>query len=141
MCAAEAETQPAAIEVCAGVIRRNGLVLLAQRPPGGHLPGKWEFPGGKRHPGETLQECIRRELAEELGVEISDAVLLQTVEHAYPDKLVRLFFLACQITPGQEPRNLEGQEHGWFHPGALAELDVVPADRGFLAWLAADMQK
>ena len=55
------------IEVSAGLIFRAGQLLITQRPAGGHLAGLWEFPGGKREPGETFEACLRRELQEELG--------------------------------------------------------------------------
>jgi mutator protein MutT len=59
------------IEVAAGLIFRGGKLLITQRPAGGHLPGLWEFPGGKREPDESIEDCLHRELKEEPGIEVT----------------------------------------------------------------------
>ena len=74
----------ACLEVCAAVAFRDGKLLLASRRPGSNLAGKWEFPGGKQRDGESLVDCIRRELLEELGLEITDALELFSLVHRYP---------------------------------------------------------
>src|SRR5262245_15313555 len=79
-----------AIEVAAGVVFRDGQVLITQRRPGDHLGGLWEFPGGKREPGETFEVCLQRELKEELGIEVDVGEWLDSVTHAYPEKTVHL---------------------------------------------------
>src|SRR6185369_202540 len=84
-----------AIEVAAGVVFRDGRVLITQRRPGGHLGGLWEFPGGKRESGETFARCLRRELMEELGIEAEVGECLGSVTHRYPGKTVRLKFYRC----------------------------------------------
>jgi 8-oxo-dGTP diphosphatase len=80
------------IEVSAGLIFRSGKLLITQRHARAHLGGLWEFPGGKREPGETFEQCLVRELREELGVEVVVGELFDTVEHAYPERTVSLKF-------------------------------------------------
>jgi len=80
------------IEVSAGLVFRDGLLLIAQRRPQDHLGGLWEFPGGKLEPGESAEDCLRRELMEELGIEVEIKELAETIEHDYPGKKVRLKF-------------------------------------------------
>ncbi|OPZ25198.1 MAG: CTP pyrophosphohydrolase [Lentisphaerae bacterium ADurb.BinA184] len=125
---------PRAIEVCAAVIERDGRYLLGRRPAGSHLAGKWEFPGGKMHPGESREACILRELAEELGLEASRPRLLVTIEHAYPEKTVRLHFLRCQVAAGSACLPAEHDGVGWFGLREAAALDLAPADRRFVEW-------
>ena len=72
------------IEVSAGLVFRSCKLLITQRHAGAHLGGLWEFPGGKREKGETFEQCLSRELREELGVEVVVGRLFDTVTHAYP---------------------------------------------------------
>ena len=125
------------VQVTAGVIVRDGRVLVCERPPGGHHPGKWEFPGGKVEPGEGLEACLRRELQEELGIEATIGPLLWTTRHQYPgrDPFVLSFLLVPQYVG--TPRNLAFAEIRWLPIEALAELDFLEGDREFIAALAA----
>jgi mutator protein MutT len=107
------------IEVAAGLVFRDGRLLITQRPPGSHLEGLWEFPGGKCEPGETLEACLVRELREELGVTVHVGERVAEIAHDYPDKQVRLHFFQCRLTDG-EPRLLECAALAWV---AAAELD------------------
>src|SRR2546422_5610143 len=93
------------VEVAAALILHDGRYLLTMRKTNVHLSGLWEFPGGKREPGESLEECLRRELREELGIEITEPVPFQFVRYAYPEKTVELHFFRCSIKDGQ-PRPL-----------------------------------
>lgn len=127
----------APIEVCAAVIRRGGRFLLATRPAESHLAGKWEFPGGKRHHGETAEACIARELGEELGLDVSQATFLAVTTHRYPTKTIRLTFLECVLADKREPVAHDGQQVGWFTFEELHELDLAPADREFLPVLTS----
>src|SRR5258706_5532480 len=86
----------AAIDVAAALVFRNGKLLITQRHADAHLGGLWEFPGGKRHPGESFEDCLRRELMEELGIEVGVGKLLEEVTHAYPEKTVLLKFFLCR---------------------------------------------
>ncbi len=123
------------LDVCAAVIRRGNRLLLATRPPGSHLAGKWEFPGGKCHPGETLEACIVREIQEELGVTMLRPVLLCSLRHTYPDKAIHLHFMLGELAPEAVPHGHEGQECGWFARAELGKLDLAGADAEFVRLL------
>src|SRR5712692_8874159 len=77
-------------EVAAGLVFRDGRLLITQRQAGAHLGGLWEFPGGKREGPESFQACLRRELREELGIEVEVGELVETITHQYPEKTVGL---------------------------------------------------
>ncbi|MBI5774717.1 MAG: 8-oxo-dGTP diphosphatase MutT [Verrucomicrobia bacterium] len=96
------------IEVAAGLVFRTGKLLITQRRPQDHLGGLWEFPGGKREPGETFGQCLRRELREELGVEAIVGELIEELTHVYPEKTVHLQFFLCTLAAGSP----EPQPHG-----------------------------
>ncbi|MFA6931899.1 MAG: (deoxy)nucleoside triphosphate pyrophosphohydrolase [Lentisphaeria bacterium] len=117
------------LEVCAAVIFHGGRLLLATRRPGGHLAGKWEFPGGKVKAGETLVACINRELQEELGLPVQQASLLFDVQHHYPEKTIHLHFLLCEIDSDKAVHPREGQLVAWFQADQLPLQNMVPADR------------
>src|SRR4029077_11924660 len=74
------------IEVAAGLVFRGGKLLITQRRADSHLGGLWEFPGGKREAAETFEECLARELREELGIEVAVEELVKEITHAYPEK-------------------------------------------------------
>lgn len=126
------------IEVVAGLIFRGGRLLIAQRPAGAHLGGLWEFPGGKREPGEAPEAALTRELHEELGVAVSVGELIETVEHAYPDKRVRIRFFRCRLLRG-EPQALDGQRSiRWITRAELSEPSFPAADAHLLQRLLAE---
>ena len=124
------------VEVAAAVIRRRGRYLVTQRTAGRHLGGLWEFPGGKRHPGESLEACLRRELREELGVDARIGERIDSVPWTYPESRVVLHFFWCTMT-GQEAEAREGQPIRWVTPRELGRLPMPPADAGLVARLAA----
>jgi 8-oxo-dGTP diphosphatase len=124
------------IEVSAGVIFRNGLLLITQRRPADHLGGLWEFPGGKRHANESDKECLQRELLEELGIEVEIKELITTVEHDYAEKNVRLKFFRC-LWKAAEPRALGCQDFVWVGRNQLAGYSFPDADRQLLQQLAS----
>jgi A/G-specific adenine glycosylase len=111
--------------VTAAVINHNGQVLIAQRPPEGLLGGLWEFPGGKQEAGETLADCLRREIKEELDLEIEVGQLISTVKHAYTHFKITLHAFCCRLLKGQ-PRALGVADWRW---ATLAELDAFPFPR------------
>jgi A/G-specific adenine glycosylase len=96
------------IEAVVGIIRKDGKYLIQKRPSSGLLADLWEFPGGKRKPGETLKQAVRRELREELGVEVAAARPLITVRHAYTRFRVRLHAYDCRLKsdPKTDPKRL-----------------------------------
>src|SRR5579885_2795901 len=91
----------APIQVAVGLLARDGRYLIARRRREAHLGGLWEFPGGKREPGESPEDCLRRELREELGIEITEPVRFRVVSHRYPDKAVELHCFLCSVLAGQ----------------------------------------
>lgn len=124
----------AVIQVAAGLIIREGRYLIARRRAGTHLGGLWEFPGGKREEGESLTDCLRRELREELGVDVAAPVPFRVIRHEYPEKTVELHFFHCVISAG-EARALDCEEFCWVMPEELAGYEFPPADRPLLAAL------
>src|SRR3954468_14591876 len=100
------------VEVAAGLVFRHGQLLIAQRHAQSHLGGLWEFPGGKREPNETILECLERELMEELGIEVKIGPLVQTVDHVYPEKSVRLHVYRCTWSR-HEPQKLGCPDFRW----------------------------
>lgn len=122
------------IVVTAGVIERDGRLLITRRHRGVHLEGFWEFPGGKCEPTESHEDCLRREIREELGTEAEVGQRLLTTRHAYPDRIVELHFFACAIAG--EPRPLLGQDMRWVARAELSAFEFPPADAELVARLA-----
>ena len=117
------ESEP--IHVAVGVLRRpDGRVFAAERLPGRHLAGQWEFPGGKLEPGENARAALGRELREEVGVEVIDARPLIRFPCEYPDRRVRLEVFEVSEWRGR-PHGREGQAIDWVEPGDLKRLDLV----------------
>jgi 8-oxo-dGTP diphosphatase len=116
------------LDVVAGALfDADGRVLIAQRPPGKALAGRWEFPGGKLHAGESPYAGLVRELREELGVVVHAAERLLRYPHAYPDRTVWLDLWTVSAWSG-EPRGLDGQAFKWVAPRRLHEEDILEAD-------------
>ena len=120
--------QEAHVEVVAGVITDAcGRVLLARRTEGRDLAGLWEFPGGKREPGESPEAALARELHEELGIEVEIGAPLITVPQRYPHKRLRLDVRHIRAWHGNA-RGHEGQALAWVPPARLASYPMPPAD-------------
>ncbi len=123
------------IHVVAGVIgNAAGEVLIAQRTAGRELAGAWEFPGGKLVAGEGALEALRRELREELGIEVIDAAPLIDYRHHYPARIVRLDVWRVLRYTGV-PRGCEGQPLRWEAPSRLLAHGLLEADRPIVAAL------
>ena len=119
------------IEVAAALIFRGGRLLITQRHADSHLGGLWEFPGGKREAAETFEQCLVREIREELGVEISVGALFEEILHDYPEKSVHLKFFICGLVAG-EPKPLECEALKWIEQGELDVHEFPPADAKLL---------
>ena len=121
---------PKALPVVAGVlVNARGELLVAQRPPGGWQPGKWEFPGGKIEDGERPEETLIRELEEELGIVVKEACLapLTFASHTYPDFHLLMPLYVCRRWDGMVTAK-EGQSLAWVRPNKLREYPMPPAD-------------
>ena len=125
------------VQVTAGLIWQEGRVLIAKRPEGTHLEGYWEFPGGKQKPGESLRDCLEREIREELGLTVRADEEVGTVEHEYYARVVCLHFFNCTCLAG-EPRPLESQQLRWVHPVDLPKFTFPPPDREVIELLASE---
>lgn len=123
----EQPIEPDVVLVAAAIIAREGRYLIAQRKPGTHLGGFWEFPGGKCQSGESLEACLARELREELDVAISTPVPFRTIRHAYADKTIELHFFRCSLQGG-EPEARECAEIRWVNPEEFSLYRFPPAD-------------
>ena len=116
------------IHVAAGVlVNADGGVLIAQRLPGTHMAGRWEFPGGKLETGEGPRQGLDRELREELGIDVQDAEPLLKLSHRYADRHVHLDVWLVTAFRG-EPQSLEGQALQWVSPEQLHRIDLLEAD-------------
>ncbi len=122
------------IDVSAGLVFRDGKLLITQRHAGAHLGGLWEFPGGKREADETFEECLLRELREELGIEVTVVELIETLDHAYPEKRVRLKFFRCAWRL-HEPQARGCPAFAWVTREELAAYEFPAADAQLLARL------
>jgi 8-oxo-dGTP diphosphatase len=124
------------ISVCAAVIARGDMVLVTTRPPGQEMSGRWEFPGGKIEPGESPSECLKREIKEELDLDILVFDTMFITEYEYPGKKVNIRFMRCSASPGNpDPAPQEGQQWAWVKRNSLPEIDLLPADRPFAVFL------
>lgn len=114
-------------EVTAAIIINKKNVLVAQRLPGSHMELKWEFPGGKIKEGESRENCLIRELKEELDVDIRVVKFFETVEFSYPGKDIRLHFFICTIKKGI-PAGHHCHSFIWVNKENLKNIDFLPAD-------------
>jgi A/G-specific adenine glycosylase len=128
------------VDVTAAVLARPGhpgQFLIAQRPPNGMLGGLWEFPGGKRHDHESLPQCLRRELQEELGIEVAVGQLIISINHAYTHFKITLFAFSCELLAGQ-PRAIDVADWRWVtlddleaYPFPVTDQKIIAALRSF----------
>jgi len=117
--------------VAAALWNRAGELLIAQRPEGKAQAGRWEFPGGKIDGTESELDALRRELREELGIEVETARPLMRLDATYPGREIELSLWVVDAYNGT-PRGLDGQQLKWVAPGALYAQDILEADRPFI---------
>jgi mutator protein MutT len=124
------------VDVVAAVLRKDGKFFLAQRAETMHLGGQWEFPGGKLEEGETHEEALKREIMEELCIEIKVGELMGEAVHDYPEKnrIVHLYFYAAEHTGGVITLT-EHQQMKWLEKSELRTIDIAEADRAFIEYL------
>ncbi|MBU2261259.1 MAG: A/G-specific adenine glycosylase [Proteobacteria bacterium] len=121
-------------QVTAGVIRRGDRLLITRRPPKGLLGGLWEFPGGKQEPGEKLEDCLKREIREELGINVEVGVHLTSVEHAYTHFRITLHAFECRYR-GDRIRLIGADAYRWILPRELDRFALPAADHKIIALL------
>jgi mutator protein MutT len=128
---------PSVVEVVAALVQdETGRYLVTQRRRRSHLAGLWEFPGGKREPGESLEAALVRELTEELSARFVVGEKVDAVRWEYPERTVVIHFFRCRHEAGTiEPQ--EGQAMTWVAAEHLGELDFPPADRELIERLRA----
>lgn len=127
------------IEVTAAIILNNDKVLIAQRAQGENLAGKWEFPGGKIEPGETPRECLKREIQEELGVDIEVLDFFDESIYTYHSGTIRLMAFRCRWLFGEITLNVHSQIL-WVNCYELDLYDFAPADIPLVKKLKAVMR-
>ena len=118
-------------QVTAAIILKGSEILIARRAPNKHLAGFWEFPGGKIEEGETPQECLKRELQEELGIVVNVGAFFMQNEHHYGDKIIVLKAYECEHISG----NIVLSDHDqvkWVEKSEFANFKFAPADIPFL---------
>jgi mutator protein MutT len=136
----DAAKQLKVTDVVLAVIVREGRVLIARRREQDAFGGYWELPGGKRNPGESVADCLAREIREELGIEVRPGYEFIPVVYAYPDKTVRLLAISCQISAAADPRPLAADCLAWATASELPTYRF-PAANGplierIVAWLS-----
>lgn len=124
------------IEVAAGLVFRDGKLLITQRYPDAHLGGLWEFPGGKRECDETFAQCLSRELREELGIEVEVGESVEVIIHEYPEKKVLLEFFHCRWL-ANEPQPLGCPAFAWITRDQLGCYEFPAADAKLIERLRA----
>jgi mutator protein MutT len=125
--------------VAAALIFRSGQLLITRRNANAHLGGLWEFPGGKREPGETWEACVIREIREELGVEMAVGGLFASIIHAYPEKIVHLKFFTGTLLQG-DPQPLGCADYRWVSQSELDQFAFPAADTQLLEKLKSPHQ-
>lgn len=118
---AMAMNDPAQVEVAAVILFDGPRMLVNRRPEGSYFGGWWEWPGGKLEQGETPEQCARRELMEEIGLEAGPLRVFDQRTATYPDRVVHLHFLVGPVKPGSSPRP-DALEHQWLTPAEVKQL-------------------
>lgn len=119
------------VEVAIALVWREQRLLVSLRPAHVHLWGLWEFPGGKLLAGESPLLCAEREVSEEIGIRCTALSVRTAIEHAYPDRRLRLHPVDCQYQAGR-PRCIGVEETRWVLPRQLSELIFPEANQPLL---------
>jgi 8-oxo-dGTP diphosphatase len=129
-------TKPILLVAAAALVDADNRVLISKRPEGKSLAGLWEFPGGKVDPGETPEEALRRELHEELGIDVCETCLapFTFASHGYKDFHLLMPLFLCRNWEGDASAR-EGQELAWVRAKRLADYPMPPADAPLVPWL------
>lgn len=130
------DSRPLPLAVCAAIISHAGKTLITQRPANKPHGGLWEFPGGKIDRGESPHQSLKRELREELAIEISVGPVIETVYHHYDWGAVLIIAYLCDWQAG-DIQHLEVVDHRWLTPGEFSRYPILPADRPILDRLCA----
>jgi mutator protein MutT len=115
------------IDVAIAVVSRQDQVLICKRTQAGHLGGFWEFPGGKVEAGDSIEQCVARDLQEELAIEADVLAAFRVIEHDYPDRLVRLHPFLCAHRRG-EPQPIGCEQARWVGFSELGSFTFPPAN-------------
>ena len=113
--------------MAAGLVFKDGKLLIAKRPKRLHLGGMWEFPGGKLESDETYEMCLMREMNEELGVDIKVGYEFEEVLHQYSEKTALIKFFICSLFSGN-PKAIQCSDFQWINRNDLARYDFPAAD-------------
>jgi 8-oxo-dGTP diphosphatase len=119
------------VEVVAAVIHKGDLFYVVQRPFKGEVGGKWEFPGGKIEANESNEEALKREIKEELSLDLKIEKFLLTANHEYKSFKIKLHFFLCSILDGK-PILTEHINEQWVHKKEINKVDFVEADLAVL---------
>jgi len=120
------------LNIAAGIIRNSAKeIFITQRDASSHMAGFWEFPGGKIESGETPEQAVIRELQEEVGIDAEAPVLLKTLEHRFPDRIITLYFFLVEEWQG-EPYGKEGQPKRWVKQSELKAEEFPPANEAIV---------
>jgi mutator protein MutT len=125
--------------VVAAIIRRDGRILITQRPDHVHLARLWELPGGKVEPGESLESALQREIGEEIGLKIRVDSKFCTIEHDYPARPIRLHVFNCTILEGEVQRH-QVADLRWVQPQDLGNYEFPPADGELIFLLRSSVE-
>jgi mutator protein MutT len=128
-----------ALKVVAGFLKKGDRFLLVRRPINKKRGGLWEFPGGKVENGETLEEAIKRELKEELGIKTKVRRFLSKINYKYPEGEIELILL--EIDSKEEPILKEALELRWVNFEEIKEIELCPADKKLLESLKKTCKK
>ncbi|MBI3009601.1 MAG: 8-oxo-dGTP diphosphatase MutT [Candidatus Omnitrophica bacterium] len=128
------------IDAAIAIIERRGSILICQRHEQDSFGGFWEFPGGKREAGESWEACLRREVKEELGVNVRAVSLFGRMSYRYPDGIVSFRVYRCAIARGN-PHPLDAQALRWVSRARLCQYRFPPANDPLVAYILKDQAR